>query len=80
VKPGQTRSQATRRPQTHNRTNDFSKVSEVWEYKDSPGIQADSATFASGWHLSPFVRSLQLAFYGLCVAWHLQSAKKTPTT
>jgi hypothetical protein len=50
----------------------------MWKLKDSQGIQAHSAADASGWHLPPFVRSLQLAFYRVCMAWDLQPAQKTP--
>jgi hypothetical protein len=58
--------------------NDFSEVPQVWQYKDSQGLQANALAVASGWHLSPFVRSLQLAFYGLCAARNLQSSQETP--
>ena len=58
------------------RINDFSEVSQVWKFKDSQGIQAHAAADASGWHLPPFVRSLQLAFYRVCLAWDLQSTTK----
>lgn len=46
--------------------NDVSEVSEVWQFTNSQGIQADPSANASGWHLPPFVRSLQLTFHGFC--------------
>jgi hypothetical protein len=60
--------------------NDISEVSEVWEFKAATRLQTHTAVDASGWHLLPFVRSLQLAFHGICVAGHFEESPPEKTS
>jgi hypothetical protein len=48
----------------------------MWQLADSERVQKDAFGAASGWHPSPFVRSLQLAFHRLCDAWDLAPQEK----
>jgi hypothetical protein len=50
----------------------------VWKFKAAAWLQTNAAVSASGWHLLPFMRSLQPAFYGLYVARDFKESPQTP--